>query len=78
MTRPELLTTADVAALVGINRTQVARWCAVRRIGRTLEVDERGRRYLYPAVAVRAAHAHATQLPAELRLRRWVAKALIA
>ncbi|MEV4197034.1 hypothetical protein [Micromonospora globbae] len=76
-TRRELLTTAEVAALAGITRNYVPRWCARHGIQRDHRASNHP--YLYPADAVRAAVGAAGKpLPAELRLRRWVAKALIA
>lgn len=71
-----MLTAVEVAAIVGISRSHVARWCARRGIGRV--GPDAQRRYLYPAEAVREAHARDTYIPPELQLRRWVARALIA
>lgn len=72
----DLLTTHEVAALTGVGPTYVHRWAAHRNITRIKRPGDR--RPLYPADAVHAAHHHDTTIPPELRLRRFVARALIA
>lgn len=76
---PALFTTAEVAEIAGITRSYAPSWCARHGISRDWRASNRP--YLYPAAAVRAAHQRDTRrrkTPADLRLRRWVAKALIA
>lgn len=74
--RTDTLTSREVAALVGIHRTHVAAWCARRGISRVRPDGDN--RYFCPAAAVYAAYERETGIPADLRLRRWVARALIA
>lgn len=74
-----LLTTTEIAAIAGITRNYVPAWCARHGVPRVRGYKVRP--YLYPAAAVRAAAAAEAKrragIPEPLRLRRWVAKALI-
>ncbi|WP_328339498.1 helix-turn-helix domain-containing protein [Micromonospora sp. NBC_00421] len=62
-----LLTSDQAAALIGISRHHVPAWTAARRIHRVAD----GRRYLYPAAAIRAALAPRPALAAEVQAVRF-------
>lgn len=74
----EHLTVTEVAALTGLGRDAVASWARARRIRPTILSGQ----VLYPAALTRHEHARDVRVARaavqQLRLRRWVARALIA
>ncbi|MBM0235937.1 helix-turn-helix domain-containing protein [Micromonospora sp. ATA32] len=74
----EYLTAAEVAAITGLDPRSVAEWARAHHIRPTTV----GGQVLYPAALTRHQHARDVRIAraaAEaLRLRRWVARALIA